>query len=112
MVCANPNCSCRLFDVPGGTIWLLQLERPDVQPTDESDETFSIPSLRHKYFWLCAACSRRFVLQRWTPTGVLLAPKQLDARYTNAQNMEPMSSPFSVSVHASAQVEEEFLDVG
>jgi hypothetical protein len=112
MRCANPKCRCELFDMPGGSIWLLQLELPDDQPTGNSEEAFSTPALPQKYFWLCADCSRRFVLWRWTPSGVLLAQRQPDVRYRNAREMEDASDPFPFSVHASAQIEEEFLDLG
>jgi hypothetical protein len=112
MRCSNPKCRCGLFDMPGGSIWLLQLELPRDPPTGNSEEAFSVSELPKKYFWLCAACSRRFVLWRWTPSGVFLAQRQPGVRYRNAREMEDASNPFPFSVHASAQVEEEFLDVG
>lgn len=112
MRCANPKCRCELFDMPGGSIWLLQLELPSDQTTGNGEGAFSAPTLPQKYFWLCAACSRRFVLWRWTPSGVFLAQRQPSVRYRNAREMEGASNPFPFSVHASAQVEEEFLDVG
>ena len=111
MHCANPKCRCELFDMPGGSIWLLQLEPRDL-PIGNSEEAFSPPTLPQKYFWLCSACSRRFSLARWTPFGVFLTQRHLGVRYRNARETEGGSNPFPFSVHASAQVEEEFLDVG
>ncbi len=112
MHCANPKCRCELFDMPGGSVWLMELELPDGQPTGDGEEAFPVSMSPRKYFWLCAACSRQFVLWRWTPSGVFLAQRQPGVRYGNAREMEGASNPFLVSVHASVQVEEEFLDVG
>lgn len=98
--------------MPGGSIWLLQLEPEGDQPTGNGEDAFSVSTLPQKCFWLCAACSRRFVLWRWTPSGLFLAQRQPGVRYRNAREMEGASNPFPFSVHASAQVEEEFLDVG
>ena len=110
MVCANTKCGCGLFDMPGGSIWLLQLELHGDHPTVNSEDAFSASTSTQKYFWLCPACSRRFVLWRWTTSGVFLAQRQPDTRYHNER--VDASNPFLLSVHASAQVEEEFLDVG
>jgi hypothetical protein len=112
MVCANPKCRCGLFDMPGGSIWLLQLELPGGQPVGNGEEAFSVSKLPQKYFWICADCSRQFVLWRWTPSGVFLAQRKPGVQYRNTRDMEGASSLFPLSVHASAQVEEEFLDVG
>jgi len=112
MRCANPKCHCGLFDMLGGSIWLLQLELSGYQPTGSGEEAFSVSALPRKYFWLCDACSRRFILWRWTPSGVHLATKQSDARHGNGSPPDSMSDPFPLSVHASVQVEEEYLDVG
>jgi len=109
MHCANPDCNCELFDMPGGSIWLLELELPGDQPIGNSEGAFSLDTLPQKYFWLCAVCSRRFVLSRWTPSGVSLVQRQPGVRY---RKMEDESNPLSFTVHASVQVEEEFLDVG
>jgi hypothetical protein len=77
-----------------------------------SSDEFPVCAAPQKYFWLCADCSRDFILWRWTPEGVLLAPKHLDSRYRNARGTGSASDSAPFSVHASAQVEEEFLDVG
>jgi hypothetical protein len=112
MVCANPKCRCELFDMPGGSIWLLQLELPGDHATGTGEEAFSAPTSPEKYFWLCAACSRRFVLWRWTPSGIFLAQRRPGVRYRNVREMDDASNPFRFSVHASVQIEEEFLDLG
>ena len=110
MICANTNCGCGSFDMPGGSIWLLQLEVPGDQLTINNGEEFSVSIAPQKYFWLCPDCSRRFVLWRWTEAGVSLAERRLNARYGNEG--EDASDPSPFSVHASVQVEEEYLDVG
>jgi hypothetical protein len=112
MRCANPDCCCGLFDQPGGTIWLMQLEVPRDNPIESIDYGFPVSTLPTKYFWLCPDCSRRFILLRWMPTGVCLVKKQPGVRSRAATRMGEAVSPFPFSVCASPQVEEEFLDVG
>lgn len=112
MHCANSECHCELFDMPGGSIWLLQLELPREPSTGYSEDAFTLVASQQKYFWLCAPCSRRFVLCRWTPSGVVLAQRKPCGQYRNAREMEDSCDPLPFSVHASVQVEEEFLDVG
>jgi hypothetical protein len=112
MRCSNPKCRCGLFDMPDGSIWLSQFEPPGDQPTGNGGEAFSVSTLPQKYFWHCAGCSRQFVLWRWTPSGVFLVQRQPGARYGNAREIASSSNPFPFSVHASAQFEKEFLDVG
>lgn len=110
MVCANTKCGCGLFDIPGGSIWLLQLEQSCDRPTTDDEGAFSLPNPPQKYFWLCPDCSRRFVIWRWTATGVVLAERRPGARYRNEQG--DAADPLPFGVYASTQVEEEFLDVG
>ena len=112
MRCANPDCCCGLFDQPGGSIWLMQLETPCDQLMESVDYDFSVSTLPSKYFWLCADCSRRFILSRWTPTGVSLVKKQPNTHFRTATRMEDLVNPFPFSICASFQVDEELLDVG
>ena len=112
MRCVNPDCCCGIFDQPGGSIWLMQLEVPRDQPTDCTDFEFPVPTSPTKYFWLCPECDRRFILSRWTPTGVSLIRKHPGMHFRAATRMGEAVNPFPFSVCASPQVEEEFLDVG
>lgn len=48
MQCANPKCHCGLFDVPGGSIWLLQLELPRDLRKDYDEAAFLMPMLPQK----------------------------------------------------------------
>jgi hypothetical protein len=112
MRCANPDCCCGLFDQPGGSIWLMQLETPCDRPTESMDYDFSVSAVPTKCFWLCAECSRRFILSRWTPAGVCLVKRQPGMRYRTATQMREAIDPIPLRVCATPQVEGEFLDVG
>ena len=76
MHCANPDCCCDTFDLPGGSLWWMELEESRDQPIENEDNGFPICILPLKYFWLCAECSQRFVLSQWTPTGIVLVPRR------------------------------------
>jgi hypothetical protein len=112
MRCVNQECSCGLLDVPGGSVWLMQLEGSRDQPAEGDDNGFSVCTLPTKYFWLCADCSCRFVLSRWTPSGVVLAKNHADTHNGAVRRTWDPNTLSPLSVHASAQVEGEFLDVG
>jgi hypothetical protein len=112
MRCANPECCCDLFDQPGGSIWLMQLEVARNQSTDSMDDAFHVAPPTTKYFWLCSDCSWHFILVRWTPAGVCLAKKQPGVRSRAATPMGQAAHLFPFRVCAAPQVEEEFLDVG
>jgi hypothetical protein len=112
MRCANPECGCGLFDLPGGSIWLMQLDTSCDQPAESMNYGSPLFMPSTKWFWLCPDCSRRFILSRWTPSGVSLVKKRPGMQYRSAARMEDVVSPFPFNVCASARVEEEFLDVG
>ncbi len=84
MLCANPDCCSGTFELPGGSIWWIELEE-SLERSFESDDnglpTYALPT---KYFWLCAECSQQFVLSRWKPRGIVLRPSQ----YWTEQNVE------------------------
>jgi hypothetical protein len=111
MRCVNPECSCGLLDGPGGSVWLMQLEVSRDQPTEAEGCGFSVCTQPTKYFWLCADCSSRFVLSRWTPSGVVLARDQAGMHNGSAQRTRDANTLSPLSVHGSAQVEGEFLDL-
>jgi hypothetical protein len=112
MCCSNPKCRCGLFDMPDGSIWISQLEPPGNQPTGNGEGALSVSTLPQKHFWNCAGCTRPFVFWRWTRSGVFLAQRQPGARYGNAREIASSSRPFPFRLHACAQFEEEFPDVG
>jgi hypothetical protein len=112
MRCVNPECTCGLLDLPGGSVWLMQLEVPRDQQTESEEHGFSACALPTKYFWLCADCSRRFVLLHWTPAGVVLAKNQPNTHNGAAKRTGDADTSSLFTVHASARVEEEFLDRG
>jgi hypothetical protein len=112
MNCANPECRCGLFDLPGGSIWLMQLEVPRDHLAEDEDCAFSVCVLPRKYFWLGADCSQFFVISHWTPSGLSLAKRQTGVQRAASRQAEDASDPFPICVCASNQVEEEFLDVG
>jgi len=112
MHCANAECSRGLLDLPGGSVWLMQLEVPPDQSAPSDDPGFSMCTLPTKYFWLCADCSLRFVISRWTPSGLVLVRRQPGLRGSTIKRTEDADTSIPFSVHASSQIEEEFLDVG
>lgn len=112
MNCANPACRCGLFDRPGGSIWLMQLELPREDFADDDSGAFTLHLAPTRCFWLCAECSRQLVVLRWTPAGVCLAPRPALTNSGSAnRGSKPLGLP-SLSFHASARIEEEFLDIG
>lgn len=112
MNCANPDCRCGLFDRPGGSIWLMQLEVPHEQLVEDDRGAFTLRPAPTKCFWLCAECSEYFIVQRWTPVGVCLAEKKSSRRSTSIVGGVAAIDLAPFTFHASAQFEEEFLDIG
>lgn len=110
MHCANSDCCCDTFDLPGGSLWRMELEEPGDQPIENEDNGFPIRIQPLKYFWLCDECSQRFALSRWTPTGIVLAPRCNIIQLSVAMYMESPSSKPPFRVHASASFEAEFQD--
>lgn len=111
MDCANPECRCGLFDRPGGSIWLMQLDSPRDR-LDDDGGAFSYFPAPTKCFWLCAECSQQFIVLRWTAAGLCLARRQGSSRGAPAASGAASLDLATLTVHASTQVEEEFLDIG
>ena len=42
MHCANPDCCCDTFDLPGGSLWRMELEESRDQPIENEDSGFPI----------------------------------------------------------------------
>jgi hypothetical protein len=110
MHCANPDCCCDTFDLPGGTLWRMELEESRTQPIENEDNGFPIRILPLKYFWLCDDCSKRFVLSQWTPTGMVLAPRCNHTQLGVETYLDSPSSMPPIRVHASASFEAEFQE--
>ena len=110
MHCANPDCCCDTFDLPGGSLWRMELEESCDQPIENEDNGFPIHILPLKYFWLCGECSQRFVLSRWTPNGIVLAPRCNIVQVSVSMYTESPSSKPPIRVHASASFEAEFQE--
>ena len=110
MHCANPDCCCDTFDLPGGSLWLMELEVSRDQSIENEDNGFPIRILPLKYFWLCIECSQRFVLSQWTPTGIVLAPRRSLVQRGIARYAESPGSKPPICVHASASFEAEFQE--
>jgi hypothetical protein len=111
MNCANPACRCGLFDRPGGSIWLMHLDEPREHLLKDSGTFSSVPAPT-KCFWLCAECSRQFIVVRWTAEGLRLARKQTRTRGTTTVSGSANPELAPLTVHASTHIEEEFLDIG
>ncbi len=77
MHCANPECRSTLFDQPGGSLWLMELEVKYDPAKANEDNGFPMRTLPAKYFWLCVDCTEIYVLCRWTLSGVVLRPRYL-----------------------------------
>ena len=110
MHCANPDCCCDTFDLPGGSLWRMELEESCDQPIENEDSGFPVCTLPIKYFWLCVECSERFVLSHWTPTGIVLVHRRTVGELgVTRRRVSPSSRPH-IRVHASASFEAEFQE--
>jgi hypothetical protein len=111
MRCSNPKRRCRLFDMPDGSIWFSQSEPPGDQPTGGAGKHFQCPRFHGSIFGmvLVAVGSRSLALDAFRR---LSGSKQPGASYGNAWETGSSSNPLPFSVHASAQFEEELVDVG
>ena len=92
MKCANPLCQHRLLYLRGGTLRLLELERPREGDGQEDGAGFSVRRAAARYFWLCPECSRILVLRRWTQEGIVLesrTPRQTEPPLTWTVTPEP-----------------------
>lgn len=107
MLCANSDCSRDIFDQPGGSLWQMELELCWGRSFEGEDNGFPICTQPMKCFWLCVQCSQKFVLQRWTPAGIVLAPVSRLIEHRAADTADRASKP-PVRVHASASFEADF----
>ena len=68
-------------------------------------------ALPTKYFYLCADCTRRYVLLHWTPSGIILVQRPR-MQTGSANGREDANPSLRLTLHASAVVEEEFPRCG
>lgn len=73
MRCANPQCSAELVYLRDGSLQLLQYEPDSQQATEYEDGAFPMRPFPSRFFWLCAECSRVYVMKAWTSLGVVLS---------------------------------------
>ena len=71
--CANPNCSKPFLYLREGRLFAFDV--PDPRGPVISGRV----ARRREHHWLCGECSETFVLLRGRDTGVLLAPKRVQA---------------------------------
>ena len=72
----------------------MELEVSRDHRIDIEANGFPICTRPRKYFWLCADCSQKYVLCRWTSSGVVLLSKQSPMRDESAKRKDaPVSKP-------------------
>jgi hypothetical protein len=81
---------------------MMELERSWKEFINDEDNGFPTPTQPVRYFWLCIDCSEKYILHRWTPSGVVLLPKSAWDRQLPATHMEPRSSTSPIRFHVSA----------
>jgi len=80
MRCANPGCAAEALYFRSGSLhW--------VDANDSSAES-NLP--RRQLIWLCAECSRMYVVETWRPAG------------QQVRRRDPLSSPQTAFIHISA----------
>ena len=109
MHCANPDC-CACFDQPGGSLWMMELETLSTDVLHGEDNGFPVSHQQIKYFWLCVSCSEKYVLHRWTPSGIVLLPISTLHRQSPATHAEPLVSKPPIRFHACRRLETELLE--
>ncbi len=105
MLCANPECLSTLFDQPGGSLWLMELEVKHDPAKSGEDNGFPVCTLPTKYFWLCVDCTERYVLSRWTLSGVVLKPRRPGVIHGLAMRKRTEESKPPVRIYASLGLE-------
>jgi hypothetical protein len=82
--CANPHCSKPLHYLREGRIYMFEVPNPAAATSDGKAVR------RVEHFWLCGACSERFMLQQDSDTGVTITPKPI--RYRHGPSPVAMAS--------------------
>jgi hypothetical protein len=89
---------------------MMELETTSREVIHGEDNGFPVSHQQIKYFWLCIDCSEKYVLHRWTPSGIVLLPKSKWDRQSPAIHAEPHVSKPPIRFHASRQLEAELLE--
>jgi hypothetical protein len=105
MRCANPECRSDLSDQSGGSFRLMELEVSEDERIETEDNGFPVRTLPTKYFWLCVECNQKFVLSHWTPSGVVLLPRQPCTSYGTTMQAEMPTSGSPSRGHVSPRRE-------
>lgn len=110
MRCANPDCCCDQFDQPGGSLWMMELELSSRDSVHVEDNGFPVAHEPIKYFWLCVDCSEKYILYRWTPSGIVLAPISTWGRQSSVGHAEPRASKPPIRFHAPKRLDTKLLE--
>jgi hypothetical protein len=86
---------------------MMELEISSREVMDGEDNGFPVFVQPIKYFWLCIGCSEKYILHRWTPSGVVLLPRSTGDRQFSTIHNEPNSSKPHMRFHTSARLEAE-----
>lgn len=92
---------------PGGSLWMMELDTSSREVMAGEDNGFPVSVQPIKYFWLCIGCSEKYILHRWTPSGVVLLPRSAWDRQFPTIHTEPNSSKHPMRFHTSARLEAE-----
>lgn len=72
MKCSNANCECQSDTLTRGTLYLLEFDDPTCKRLDGSEQGFPTCLSARRYFWLCASCSKRYMVKKWSGAGIVL----------------------------------------
>ena len=75
MRCANHQCNFESPYLRDGSLHLLELHACITGRLEGDEGGFPQHCSNSKYFWLCSECTQAFEIARWTPSGIVLAPK-------------------------------------
>jgi hypothetical protein len=89
----------------------MALEASREEPNQREDNGFPICALTMKHFWLYIEYSQKYVLRRWTPSGLVLLLKPDRGPCKNAAHIGPTGTKLPIRIYASACIEAELLEV-
>jgi hypothetical protein len=82
------NCKVIAEDLLKGVLRFIEFETPPEDRLLYAGGGFPVCSAPCRYFWLCASCSKRFVIRKWNSAGLLLQP---------IEHVSPLPRSFPVS---------------
>jgi hypothetical protein len=89
---------------------MMELEKSSREFINGEDNGFPIPTQPVRYFWLCTDCSEKFILHRWTPSGLVLLPRSAWDRQLPALHTEPGISKPPIRFRASPRLKAELVE--